>query len=901
MPDSQRDQLRWFPSDFGWKQWQNGRYWFDTYIDTYHQTRDGKPIAGGEKYSHFFNLDYWKVFGEHDPAENLVLSAPKLKVSTKALPGNASTANATPVYDSISISNESNYDVKVTGTSTTLRFKNGSIRKAKTLTKESKVTIPAKSSRTIQSSAFIPATLFGSGNWRKGQYAFDVSISRSRITNAHEDSVGAADIVLRGTSDPAEQFVITYSDQTFSTVAKNTFTRATGRMAVHDDVKSTADMDVSGTVTLNLDTNGDGRADHSARSKSFTIKAWSTSSSPDFTPSSLGLDSWVGGKYWFDLDIPVQANVDTAIHLPGYNNGQESWSATGMESMTAWTTSQAMNGLVAGWNQADVTAGTKFTASAGNLVVAGGTQTLTDQVRLNVKSLTGDRRSWDTNNDGRFDGSLRFTVRTVLHGPNGKSTAKSLDYDSYHSAAGGGVMNFDFTPSDLGLAKWTAGDYWFTSVVTGVKGVSDTSGLSCPAGQLAVNGVKGDHLLCLKDYKTESSPLAGSENMHMTPGFQPSVSTKVTDKTLDSGYPSWDDVTVTLPAGVSGLSVPVKGTLYWSPTKGAKSDKVPANAKPVGQTMGLTFKATGFRKNADGKHMTQTIRYKAGDDPKLKNVSRLGTGWYTFVFSIDRQALLGQRVTVSWDWRGKGWTKSLTYPSDQLLAGMPGTVSDGWDPDNEQTTMSTKWTPSVVKVGHVGGRNGAWMDKRPAAGARLSLQETTDATGRTLKTGAPRSDVTLDKDGRGSFAAQVIGPGETRYYRVWETKVDKPFNVPENNGYWIITATQRLGATGVKTVMTKGSTDETNWLVRDSNPSDPSSSASHDTADHGTSQGSGVRNDPSSWTQTLGDTMDANVMPPSTGGTRDVLRMLLGVGMASLVAVAAGLIAVRRLHGADPR
>lgn len=104
----------------------------------------------------------------------------------------------------------------------------------------------------------------------------------------------------------------------------------------------------------------------------------------------------------------------------------------------------------------------------------------------------------------------------------------------------------------------------------------------------------------------------------------------------------------------------------------------------------------------------------------------------------------------------------------------------------------------------------------------------------------------MKTDGTGTFPTQAIGIGETRYYKIWESQVGKPFNKPKNGAYWVVTAKQVPGTTGVQLTVT-GTSDETKWLVR-----------AWTGADNGTSAGSALKNNPVDWTIKLGDTLDAN-------------------------------------------
>lgn len=158
------------------------------------------------------------------------------------------------------------------------------------------------------------------------------------------------------------------------------------------------------------------------------------------------------------------------------------------------------------------------------------------------------------------------------------------------------------------------------------------------------------------------------------------------------------------------------------------------------------------------------------------------------MWRIDKNDLKGQTATLTWTLGST--TRTQTETTDVLFRNMGDTKSDGWRPDTEQTDMNTTWTGTFHKVGHVGEADGKWMNTRPAANAILNMVETTDQTGTTVKPSAQTSQIQLKQDGTGVFPTQVIGMGETRYYKVWESQVNKPFNKPKNDAYWIITATQ---------------------------------------------------------------------------------------------------------------
>ncbi|PLS29586.1 adhesin isopeptide-forming adherence domain-containing protein, partial [Bifidobacterium margollesii] len=585
----------------------------------------------------------------------------------------------------------------------------------------------------------------GMGAWQAGKCWF----TRGGHRQNHVDQ----GTTPPGFDDSAESWTTVVPSVSFATRAQATFNIAGSTTPVSDLIWTGCTnipdgTTFTGTSTLNVDTDRDGKADHT---KSVTVapKCGRPVASPTVSPKDLGVgDRWPAGFYWWDLNVPKQGRyVLTATGHQGRTDAKESWTAAASRLMTAGVTSQAANGLVADWNQQDVTRDTKFDSHASSLLIAGGTDPVSDRVRLDVKSLdTPAHRDWDTNNDGRFDGNLRFTVKTTMHLTGGKSKAKTLDYASYHSVAGGndsGTETFSFTPADFGLKTWPAGDAWFTSQVTGVTGADNGMNVACPAGQKLVGSKTDEYRLCLTDYDRETSELNGAENIHFTPKFKPSVTSKVEASTMSDGNPPKDEITVNLNTRtVSGLKVTARADVYWTPDKGADGTALPANRKHVAAVTPLVFDAASFR---DG---VATKTYDPAKDPAMKNVlGRLGTGYVTYVWRIDRTDLTGQQVTYGWDWHARGWTKTLTFESDRLLD-MDATVSDGWRPGREQAEQTTGWWLKVTKIGYLGhDAHGRFQPDRPAKGAVLNMQETVDQTGRTPVAGATTNTITLNNKG----------------------------------------------------------------------------------------------------------------------------------------------------------
>ncbi|MFR0574275.1 hypothetical protein ACLUWS_03365 [Bifidobacterium boum] len=636
--------------------------------------------------------------------------------------------------------------------------------------------------------------------------------------------------------------------------------RDTVTVTVHDGIKPTG-------ATFNIDywlhcETADGKEYMVKKSQTDQLSGviWQNQSvtleSPLFTSNDLwGENYWpTNATFYFDVNV-----------MRGNNNDATTWPGSGMVQTFG------KNDKNESWRRksTDLTVATeaRYYDANGNWAMPptlNGSQSVLDRLSITPKDqwLMPDEAlvyrvtlNYDYDKNGTVD----------------KSATKTTIENTDDGWAGGQIHEADsdkFTAVDLGLkGGWKPGDYWFDVTVFRLYEGAAPS-LS-----------KDSYVHEGKDDPWESFSVSPAPTEKEA---LPAVSTKVTADTARDGKPVKDRVTVTMLANrtdfkVSGVTVKARGTLYWSRTKGTKGGSVPADAKKIADLTPLTFTSDML---ADGH---ETLTYDPAADNALKAVgaqSRLGTGYYTYVWRIDKSDLKGQTATLTW---GVGPAKiTQTETTDVLFRDMKDTVPDGWKPGAEQTTMDATWTPAIHKVGHVGGADGNWMDARPAANAILNMAETTDATGRALAPTAQTSQIQLKQDGTGVFPTQVIGMGQTRYYKIWESRVGRPFNVPKNGAYWMVTAKQVPGTTGVQLTVT-GSSDETRWLVR-----------TWSGTDNGSSAGSGLKNNPVDWKVTLGDTLDANVTPPSTGGTADTLRMWAVIAAATGLAAAGALTAVTR-------
>lgn len=636
--------------------------------------------------------------------------------------------------------------------------------------------------------------------------------------------------------------------------------RDTVTVTAHDGIKPTGAM-------FNLDywlhcKTADGKEYVVKKSQTNQLSGviWQNQSATVAGPAFTSMDLWgkpywpMNATFWFDVNV-----------MRGANNDATTWPGSGMVQTFG------VNDKNESWSRkpTDLTVATeaRYYDANGNGVSASptlnGSQSVLDHLMIKPTD------QWVRSNE-----TLTYTVTLNYdYGKNGtvdKSATKTKTESTYGGWATGQIHEADsdkFTAADLGLKDgWKPGAYWFDVTV------SRSSVEAAPSLSKDSYAHEG------KNDAKEKFEVKDIMPQHTLP----SVSTKVTADTARDGNPVKDQVTVTMPANhtdfkVTGVTVKARGRLYWSPDKGTEGDAIPQNAKKIADLTPLTFTSDML---ADG---SETLTYDPAADNALKAVgaqSRLGTGYYTYVWRIDKNDLKGQTATLTWT---LGTTsRSQTETTDVLFQNMKDTVPDGWKPGAEQTTMDATWTPAILKLGHVGQADGKWMDARPAANAILNMAETTDATGRALAPTAQTSQIQLKQDGTGVFPTQVIGMGQTRYYKIWESRVGKPFNVPKNGAYWMVTAKQVPGTTGVQLTVT-GSSDETRWLVR-----------TWSGTDNGSSAGSGLKNNPVDWKVTLGDTLDANVTPPSTGGTADTLRMWAVIAAATGLAAAGALTAVTR-------
>ena len=177
---------------------------------------------------------------------------------------------------------------------------------------------------------FTPADLGMKDGWRANlrsgdHYWFDVKVDPGSVTDAYGNTVSlATPASYDGSADSDEQFVILYTESSYSTKAAGTFSRPGGTTAVHDDI--TLDFDevktLNVTSTLNWAADAKATKADASKSKAATLKAKATSAGPSFTPADFGWKTWRAGKYWYDLVIPAQTGNPEGRQLPGLQSSQ---------------------------------------------------------------------------------------------------------------------------------------------------------------------------------------------------------------------------------------------------------------------------------------------------------------------------------------------------------------------------------------------------------------------------------------------------------------------------------------------------------------------------------------------------------------------------------------------------
>ncbi|PLS30884.1 Cell surface protein [Bifidobacterium margollesii] len=309
------------PSDLkGETKWRAGaKYWFDvtvfiqdgtwsTLALTIHGTHDGS--------------------GDGNEQFRLTTKPGTAEFSTKALSGTDAKPTAPPALSGGAQSVRDRLyaqctdipaGTKFTGTLTLNHSSNGDAKPEHTKAKAVTMTCGAS-----WSPSYVPKDL-GMTSWQAGKYWFNLSAPAQHYVEKPQH--------LDGFSDSAESWTVVAPKVTVATRAQNTFARAGGTGTVSDLIWTTCENVPDGTSfpavsTLNVDTNGDGRPEHTVQVAS-TARCGVVTYSPAVGPvKATGSATWPDGKYWWNLTVPAKAPylLKTA-QLAGRTDAKESWSA----------------------------------------------------------------------------------------------------------------------------------------------------------------------------------------------------------------------------------------------------------------------------------------------------------------------------------------------------------------------------------------------------------------------------------------------------------------------------------------------------------------------------------------------------------------------------------------------
>ena len=676
-----------------------------------------------------------------------------------------------------------------------------------------------------------------------------------------------------------------------------------------------------------------------------------------FTYSTFGMpNGWQKGDYWWDIVASGAHMNGSPRTFGGAGVASERWRVVDRQNAALQLSSQAGQALVTGWDQSDLDASKTVTQSTENTVMAGSSVTLTDQVRVSLKD-GAENQNLDTNSDGRFD-SFHYAVETRLT-IGGQTRVKSLNYRGYYrggsqcAALGApevdgdvdvnGCATFGFTPSDFGWSVWPGGSLKFESHLSAVGGkdegrnagnVYDLDG-ACGNDYWGVRSNYGAaYAICLAK-GTWTSDRAASENGWSHHQLRLALDTVVTPKSRNDGLLTGDAVTLRLVddednnvynrvkmnmSGIENLTIPVRGSYWWSPTTGSDGDTVASNALKVcdAQPRNVTVGAAGDWKPADGSYSFNVTRDVVGGSCANVDDVRLGTGYYTWVWHIvhaDVTSVNSAGVQVTNTHYDKQFT--FTVEADKLFdwtneltdtkLGTGPSLTDGWQPGTEQTLMRTPWTLALNKRGRIGKEDGSWSPM-PAENASFTLTEIEQSVAASgdagmihhasMKAGGQAVNAATDDQGQLTITGlRDLDPGETRYYRLVENGVDHPMTLPGwdrvlgqvvRDAGWVITVGNTNGSRGVSRLSFDGyegatqagtSTpwNETDHLIDKRRQTAatlalvtgtgiPANLDTDSATTLGVSKGSGVQNRPTAVLQDLGDTQLANVMTPVTGG-----------------------------------
>lgn len=902
------------PADLGMTTWMPGEYWFNTNIPG-HLTADGTALNDDVPTGTDGNVTIVRTFHEdgHDkPNERFAISQPKagLSISTKAVSDDANRGDTNPVHDSITLTNTGSTAVKVKAgaVSVTLNYP-GMSGIAKATRKVSKaLSVPTGKSVTVSASApeFTPADLGMKDGWRANlrsgdHYWFDVKVDPGSVTDAYGNTVSlATPASYDGSADSDEQFVILYTESSYSTKAAGTFSRPGGTTAVHDDI--TLDFDevktLNVTSTLNWAADAKATKADASKSKAATLKAKATSAGPSFTPADFGWKTWRAGKYWYDLVIPAQTGNPEGRQLPGLQSSQ---------TAERWTVSQPTAGLT-----------TKTDAPAG----------LTDLSATPVHDTVTAKTT------GYPAGSTFDVALKLSHRPDDDTAATRTKTLSFKAKTNGDTKSPDFTPSMFGWKTWHIGHYWFdlTAVdpngktitvngandpnekfdvgnhttkaslaittqaakgaasTTNAKPVRDTVRIAATGAALTVARVHvrlnypntdGTTATAVKDTGAVKIPAGGTASVD-SPAFTPAdlgmdgLWSDNTDASDHYWFDVWVDKADVALSGDTGILRLSGGLNHPGSDDAAEQFRLDRQTGKATTTAAATFgRPGGTAATHDTLHLSfpdaktltvrSTLRY--ADDATAVKARLSKSATVTVKANGDVDGPDFTPASLGWKtWKAGRYWYDLDIPAQ---AGYNALAVDGLADKAEQWAVLSPYTLDLAKLAYIGQPGSGRWSTEPVKGAVFTLTETTDGTGNTAKPDAAVKTVATDANGAAHLLDGTIGATGTRWFKLVETKAPTSYEVPGSGTYWMVKV---AGGADRAAVTVTGSNADAVALLKGLDGS----------------------------TVTVGDQLVPGAAMPMTGGRYDVARAGALTGLVTLVLLAAGCWNLRR-RDADPR
>lgn len=901
------------PADLGITTWMPGEYWFNTNIPG-HLTADGTALNDDVPTGTDGNVTIVRTFHEdgHDkPNERFAISQPKagLSISTKAVSDDANRGDTNPVHDSITLTNTGSTAVKVKAgaVSVTLNYP-GMSGMAKATRKVSKaLSVPAGKSVTVSASApeFTPADLGMKDGWRANlrsgdHYWFDVKVDPGSVTDAYGNTVSLVTPASHdGSADSDEQFVILYTESSYSTKAAGTFSRPGGTTAVHDDI--TLDFDevktLNVTSTLNWAADAKATKADASKSKAATLKAKATSAGPSFTPADFGWKTWRAGKYWYDLVIPAQTGNPEGRQLPGLQSSQ---------TAERWTVSQPTAGLT-----------TKTDAPAG----------------LTNLSATAVHDTVTAKTSGYPAGSTFDVALKLSHRPDDDTAATRTKTLSFKAKTNGDTKSPDFTPSMFGWKTWHIGHYWFDLTAVDPNGKTITAnGANDPNEQFDV----GNHTTKATLAITTQAAKGAASTTNAKP-VRDTVKIAATGAALTVArvhvrlnYPNADGTTATAVKDTGGVKIPAGGTAsvdspaftpaalgmdglwsdntdasdhYWFDVWVDKADVALSGDTGILRLSGglnhpgsddaaeqfrldrQTGKATttaaatfgrpgGTAATHDTLHLSfpdaktltvrSTLRY--ADDATAVKARLSKSATVTVKANGDVDGPDFTPASLGWKtWKAGRYWYDLDIPAQ---AGYNALAVDGLADKAEQWAVLSPYTLDLAKLAYIGQPGSGRWSTEPVKGATFTLTETTDQTGSTAKPGTAVRTVTTDANGSAHLLDGTIGATGTRWFKLVETKAPASYALPSAGTYWMVRVS---GGADKASVTVSGSNAEAKALLKGLDGS----------------------------TVTVGNRLVPGAMMPVTGGRFDVARVAALAGTITLGLLIAGCWNLRR-RDTDP-